>query len=421
MNSPILTEAEHITWLRVDVGLAMSARREASRLAKRVGLPPDRVSAVELAATEAATNLQKHAVDGALALRVTRSGPHAGVEFVATDTGPGIAHLASALSDGTSSTGTLGVGLGAIARLADVFDIHTLPGRGTTVLAQFWAGEEARRAEPTGIDAGGLTRPIGGEELCGDTWALRSANASLGRGSGGGPGPVAAQGAGDGRGLVRSQGPGGGSGPVSANGPGLLPAQGPGDGPEPVSATGPGGGSAQEVTAPGPAAGPVLAMMCDGLGHGPQAARAGDVAREAFRDSAHTRPHRVLEDLHRALRGTRGAAVAVARVDFAAGTVEFSGVGNVSAFLVRGERRSSLLSVPGIVGHHMPHTRSFTAEAGPGSVLVMHTDGLSDRWSPQTFPGLFARRSTVISAQILREAGGRRDDIGILVVKAPRP
>ncbi|MCK8678001.1 ATP-binding protein [Streptomyces lichenis] len=405
MNSPILTEAEHITWLRVDVGLAMSARREASRLAKRVGLPPDRVSAVELAATEAATNLQKHAVDGALALRVTRSGPRAGVEFVATDTGPGITHLASALADGTSSTGTLGVGLGAIARLADVFDIHTLPGRGTTVLAQFWAGEEARRAEPAGIDAGGLTRPIGGEELCGDTWALRSANASAGRGAGGGPGSVSA----NGPGLVPAQGPGGGSGPVSANGPGS------------VSETGPGGGSAQDVSAPGPDAGPVLAMMCDGLGHGPQAARAGDVAREAFRDSAHTRPHRVLEDLHRALRGTRGAAVAVARVDFAAGTVEFSGVGNVSAFLVRDERRSSLLSVPGIVGHHMPHTRSFGAEAGPGSVLVMHTDGLSDRWSPQTFPGLFARRSTVISAQILREAGGRRDDIGILAVKAPRP
>ncbi|WP_256103537.1 ATP-binding SpoIIE family protein phosphatase [Streptomyces sp. ODS05-4] len=357
VSAPVLTEAEHITWLRVDVGLAMSARREAARLAKRIGLGADRVSAVEIAVTEAATNLQKHAVDGALALRVTRSGPHAAVEFVATDTGPGIPHLPSALADGTSSTGTLGVGLGAIARLADVFDIHTLPGRGTTVMAQFWAGAEARREEPAGVDAGGLTRPIGGEELCGDTWALRSAAA---------PGTATAD-----------------------------------------------GGAAS-------GAGPVLAMMCDGLGHGPQAARAGEVAREAFRDTRHTRPQQVLQDLHRALKGTRGAAIAVARLDFAAGSVEFSGVGNVSAFLVEDGKRNSLLSVPGIVGHHMPHLRTFTAAAGPGSAFVTHSDGLSDRWSPDSFPGLFVRRSTVVSAQILREAGGRRDDIGILVVKATR-
>lgn len=65
------------------------------------------------------------------------------------------------------------MGLGAIARLADVFDIHTLPGRGTAVLARFHADQDRPRAGS--VEFGGLTRPIGGEEMCGDTWAVRYA------------------------------------------------------------------------------------------------------------------------------------------------------------------------------------------------------------------------------------------------------
>ncbi|MEW2548278.1 SpoIIE family protein phosphatase [Streptomyces sp. NPDC047002] len=360
----ILAQAEDITWLRVDVGLPMAARREAARLAHRVGLDGSRGSAVELAVTEAATNLQKHATDGSVALRVVRAGPLAAVEFVATDTGPGIADVARVMVDGTSSTGSLGLGLGSIVRLADVFDIHTVRGRGTTVLAQFWAEGRVPSPPPAGIDTGGLTRPIGGEEVCGDTWAIRTAGTR-------------------------------------------PPAEEAEEGAEK---------EAEAADAPEP----VVAMMCDGLGHGPQAARAANAAREAFRDSPHTQPARILDDLHRALRGTRGAAVAVAAVDLAAGRVDFCGVGNVSTVLVRDDRRTSLLSAPGIVGHHLPRMRPFTAPFPAGSVLVLHTDGLSDRWEPRAFPGLFARRATVVSAQILREAGGRRDDVGVLALKAAR-
>ncbi|GAA3722365.1 SpoIIE family protein phosphatase [Streptomyces tremellae] len=353
MTGRILAQADDIAWLRVDVGLPMAARREAARLAHRVGLDGTKGSAVELAVTEAATNLQKHATDGSVALRVVRAGHLAAVEFVATDTGPGIADVARVMVDGASSTGSLGLGLGSIVRLADVFDIHTVRGRGTTVLAQFWA-EGRVPSPPAGIDAGGLTRPIGGEEVCGDTWAIRTAGAE-------------------------------------------APSEGGQD-----------------------AVGPVIAMMCDGLGHGPQAARAANTAREAFRDSPHTGPAGILDDLHRALRGTRGAAIAVAAVDLAASRVDFCGVGNVSTVLVGDERRTSLLSAPGIVGHHLPRLRPFTAPFPTGCVLVLHTDGLSDRWEPRAFPGLFARRATVVGAQILREAGGRRDDVGVLALKAAR-
>ncbi|MFF8702320.1 ATP-binding protein [Streptomyces albidoflavus] len=353
VSASLLSEPGETVWLRVDVGLPMAARREAARLARRIGIDEERVGSVEIAATEAATNLQRHATDGALVLRVALDGEHASLDVLATDTGPGIADLTGALRDGASSAGTLGVGLGAIARLADVFDIHTLPGRGTAVLARFHADQD--RPQAGGVEFGGLTRPIGGEEMCGDTWAVRYAEDS----------PAETE---------------------TEEEPESLPR-------------------------------PVLAMMCDGLGHGPQAARAGEVAQEAFRASRATRPQQVLEDLHRAMRGTRGAAVAVVRADFARGRLEFAGVGNTTTCVVTDGRRTSLLSSPGIVGAHLPRARTVVADAGPGAVLVMHSDGLNDRWSADGFPGLFARRPPVIAAQILRDAGARRDDIGVLVLK----
>ncbi len=88
---------------------------------------------VAIAVTEAATNVLKHAGGGEILLRTTE----AGVEMLAIDRGPGIADLPEALRDGQSSSGTAGIGLGAISRLAGSFDIYTGEGLGTAVVAQF--------------------------------------------------------------------------------------------------------------------------------------------------------------------------------------------------------------------------------------------------------------------------------------------
>ncbi|MFB7042297.1 MULTISPECIES: ATP-binding SpoIIE family protein phosphatase [unclassified Streptomyces] len=341
-------EAEDVVWLRLDVAVAAAARREAARLARRLGMDPVRVAEIELAVTEAATNLQKHARDGALALRVTTLRGRAALELLSLDSGPGMADVGSALVDGVSGSGTLGVGMGAIARFAGVFDVHSLPGRGTALLARFWAGDDPGPLpgadEP---EVAGLTRPISGEEVCGDTWAARTEH-------------------------------------------------------------GPDGARA------------VTVMMCDGLGHGPMAALAGERARAAFRAGTHGSPQDVVRALHTELRGSRGAAVTVARADFSRGIVEHCGVGNISAFLVGAEKRVTLLSLPGIVGHQLPALRPFRTALEPGAVLVMHSDGLSDRWSPADFPGLFARQPALVAAQLLGQAGVRRDDAGIVVARAAR-
>ncbi len=76
-----------------------------------------------------------------------------------------------------------------------------------------------------------------------------------------------------------------------------------------------------------------VCMVCDGLGHGPQAAEASREARRIFYKCADDTPARILEDAHAALRSTRGAAMAVAEIDEGRGEVRFCGIGNISATL----------------------------------------------------------------------------------------
>jgi len=77
-------------------------------------------------------------------------------------------NLAECLRDGFSTSGTAGTGLGAIARQAARFDIHSLPGVGTAVVAGVRKAGRAPRAIT--FDTGGVSVPAPGESLCGDAW-----------------------------------------------------------------------------------------------------------------------------------------------------------------------------------------------------------------------------------------------------------
>ncbi|MEV6260669.1 ATP-binding SpoIIE family protein phosphatase [Streptomyces sp. NPDC051784] len=363
---PVVVDCEDVEWFRNSAEAPSAARGAAAALARRIGLDHYRASEVALAVSEATTNLKRHARDGAVLLRILRTPDQAGIEFVTVDTGPGITDVQAAMADGVSSAGTLGIGLGTVARLADAFDIHSLPGKGTVMAAQFWrrsAGDEPTGGVPS--VASGLTRPISGETSCGDAWAVRVDE--------GGPGGAGVSGL---------------HGSRTASGRSGLD-------PEPA----------------------VLAVLCDGLGHGPLAALASEAAVTAFRRSTARHPEGLLRDIHTALRGTRGGAVAVARIEPARGRLLYCGVGNVSGTLLGPDSRNGLLSAPGIVGHQMRSLRTFELPWKPGQALIMHSDGLTERWKADDMPGLLHHTPAVIAGQLLREAGVRRDDAGVMVFK----
>ena len=158
-------------WLRVEDASAVAACRNAAlTMAARLGFPASRADQLALAVTEAASNLHKHARQGSLLLAVNRDAEAPGIELVTIDSGPGLPDVSAAMRDGHSTAGTLGVGLGAIRRLADFCDLYSVPGHGTSLAARFWPAP--RQPE---VRWAGLVRPITGELECGDVYgAIRA-------------------------------------------------------------------------------------------------------------------------------------------------------------------------------------------------------------------------------------------------------
>lgn len=160
-------------------------------------------------------------------------------------------------------------------------------------------------------------------------------------------------------------------------------------------------------------------FVADGLGHGQFAE---DAAREATRifQQYHARmPAEIMERVHGALRGTRGAAVAIARIDFVQQKVIFSGVGNISAQLVADKVSRSMVSLNGTVGHEMRKVQEFVYPWEKDSLLVMHSDGLATRWVLDNYPGLDRRSPGVIAGVLYRDFTRRRDDVTVLVARCP--
>ena len=328
--------AEDVTWVRVEDESSPGAlRRRAVEIAERVGLGPERTGEIAIVVTELATNLTKYAQQGVMVLRLLRRDALGGVEIVTLDRGPGMRDARSLFVDGASTSGTLGIGLGALRRLANAYDVYSLPGQGTVLTATFW---------PAGVDAdepaAGMTRPIEGETECGDAYAVRRT----------------------GRGL--------------------------------------------------------LLLVSDGLGHGPLAARASTEALRAFRESEQESPLLLLRELHTRMSATRGAATAIAHVDLAAGRLTYAGIGNIAGRLVGAGRPQGLVSMPGIVGQNIRNVREMTYALDADSWVVMHSDGLTDKWDVADYPGLLACSPLVVGATLLRDAAVRRDDAGVLVCRA---
>ncbi len=159
-------------WIRVEDASAVSASRNAVQtMAGRLQFPAARAGQLALAVTEAASNLHKHARQGALLLCVNRDTQEPGIELVTIDAGPGLPDVSAALRDGHSTAGTLGIGLGAIRRLADFCDLYSVPDRGTALAARFLP-ERPAAAGGSRARWAGLVRPITGETECGDVYAV---------------------------------------------------------------------------------------------------------------------------------------------------------------------------------------------------------------------------------------------------------
>jgi anti-sigma regulatory factor (Ser/Thr protein kinase) len=155
----IVSDRSHVAAVRSQVRAAAQAAH----------LSEPQVHDAGIIATELATNLVKHTpTGGEILVRAEGAEPDAGVEMIALDRGPGIADVGRAMTDGHSSAGSAGTGLGAARRLSAVFDIYSKHGAGTVVLSQI-----GFRAPASSFAVGSVSVSRPGELICGDALGVQ--------------------------------------------------------------------------------------------------------------------------------------------------------------------------------------------------------------------------------------------------------
>lgn len=159
-----------IKWLRVREASAVAeARRRIRRLAIGLGFDLENTERMAIVASEAATNILRHAGRGNILIQRMPVFDRARIAMVAVDEGPGIGNLDRMMRDGESRLSSTGTGLGAMRRLSDRFDIHTVAGAGTVVACEFRKPGD-RAVKTLEVAALLLAHPL--EPVCGDAWSV---------------------------------------------------------------------------------------------------------------------------------------------------------------------------------------------------------------------------------------------------------
>jgi serine/threonine-protein kinase RsbT len=114
------------------------ARQAVRRMMQALGFGLVDQTKMVTAASELARNAVTYGLGGTMKGEVVRDGVRKGLRLCFEDSGPGIADIALAMTDGWTSGTGMGLGLSGAKRLVNEFEIDSAPGRGTRVTVTRW-------------------------------------------------------------------------------------------------------------------------------------------------------------------------------------------------------------------------------------------------------------------------------------------
>lgn len=367
----------------IDVRMAVTAVQQAELFPHLSTIERSNVGTI---ISELGTNILKYACSGRILLRAIRCGERRGIEVLAIDDGPGIADIRQAMQDHFTTGRTLGLGLGAVQRLASTFELHCPAGGGTHARAICWSGDQEKSAHNTPTTRS--TAPA--DPRVRNALAEASSHEA----------PL----------LLRS---------LMRNRPALG---------ERLS------GDTMLVLDHGPLS---FRVVIDGTGHGPiahgiamdaaaaieqalmeQVDRLDNILQGEFEPNANALDElmrTMIETAHRRIRGSRGAAVGMAAIDGRRRQLHFLGIGNTRILHLgyggwEGVNRDGQLGV----GFRPPTIQHFAIQ--PGDVVIQASDGIRT----STLRAMRARRPDAslnletITNQLLSRSSFD-DDVSVLV------
>jgi len=156
--------------------------------------------------------------------------------------------------------------------------------------------------------------------------------------------------------------------------------------------------------------------IVDVLGHGPEAHGLTHVIDAYLARYGTSDVSGVMTRLHQHLKGTRGAAVGLCAIDAATGRIDYAGIGN-TAIRRFGKVETRLVSQDGVVGQNMRTPRPQTLQLEPGDLIVLYTDGVSDRFTVNDYPGVLRHAPQEVASNIVQRFGKDHDDAACIAVR----
>jgi anti-sigma regulatory factor (Ser/Thr protein kinase) len=162
----------------------------------------------------------------------------------------------------------------------------------------------------------------------------------------------------------------------------------------------------------------ILAAVCDGLGHGPEAREASNKAVEVISRNHHLDLGEIVAAVNAGLAGVRGCVLAIARYDRETRKLQCLSVGDVRAQYYRLRDTHFFTPVPLVIGDRALPVRKLRVEeidVEPGAVFAMFTDGLESKTNLKGQLDIL-RLPAIAIAQGMIETHSRGNDDSLVLV-----
>ncbi|WP_338825711.1 Phosphoserine phosphatase RsbX [Moorella thermoacetica] len=164
--------------------------------------------------------------------------------------------------------------------------------------------------------------------------------------------------------------------------------------------------------------GVIFLAVGDGIGHGPEAARAAEIAIASMESSMNTELVNIFQLCHRELRGTRGAVAALCRVDRSQGLWQAAIVGNIHVKILTAKGIITPLATPGILGYNYPHQLLIAKGSyQEGDLFLIHSDGIQEGAVPLALLANYRLTAEELVRLIGEKYGRRDDDVAVIVAR----
>jgi anti-sigma regulatory factor (Ser/Thr protein kinase) len=162
----------------------------------------------------------------------------------------------------------------------------------------------------------------------------------------------------------------------------------------------------------------VKLFLGDGLGHGPEAAKAVITAGDSFLRCTENSPEEIIKHINGAVKKTRGLVGTVVVFNIKEKNWKICGVGNISTKIISPDQTKNYIGYNGIIGLNLSnnlHAQEISYD--PGQHLIMCSDGLRSRWDLIKHPTIFRYDLSMISATLYKDFARNSDDMSVVTCK----